>query len=72
MDKGYDFSLSDNGNVYLAGYGSSTWGSPVRAYTAGEDGFLSRFSASEEPVIVSSVTRMGQAPAMVPVSVMPL
>ena len=33
-----------NGNVYVAGSSAGTWGSPVRAYTSGGDGFVTRIS----------------------------
>jgi pimeloyl-ACP methyl ester carboxylesterase len=62
LDKGYGLSLSDNGNIYLGGYSNATWGNPVRAYTAYEDGFLTRFNIDNLPLIVSSVIRDGISP----------
>jgi hypothetical protein len=39
---GKDFA----GNIYLAGHSTATWGSPVRAYTAGEDAFAAKLVAT--------------------------
>ena len=34
------------GNAYVAGYSDATWGSPLRAYTSGLDGFIAKLNAS--------------------------
>ncbi len=34
--------MDGSGNVYVGGYGDATWGSPVRAYTAGYDAFAAK------------------------------
>ncbi|MBF0458314.1 MAG: SBBP repeat-containing protein [Nitrospirae bacterium] len=39
-DYGYGIAVDTSGNVYVAGYSTATWGSPVRAYTAGNDAFI--------------------------------
>ncbi len=33
-DVGYGIAVDDSGNVYVTGYSTATWGSPVRAYRA--------------------------------------
>ncbi|MBP7961497.1 MAG: SBBP repeat-containing protein [Caldilineaceae bacterium] len=38
-------AVDGSGNVFVAGYGAATWGSPVRSYTAGSDGFVAKVSA---------------------------
>jgi hypothetical protein len=43
----------DCGNVYVAGSSLGTWGSPVRAYTAGQDAFAARISNPHTPTIGS-------------------
>jgi VCBS repeat-containing protein len=41
-DSGNGVAVDGSGNVYVAGYSSATWGSPVRAYSSGDDGFLTK------------------------------
>jgi len=41
-DFGYGIGVDSSGNVYVAGYSYATWGSPVRAYTAGSDAFAAK------------------------------
>jgi len=47
-DCGYAAAVDGSGNVYVAGYSSAAWGSPVRAYTAGTDGLAARLTAAGE------------------------
>jgi YD repeat-containing protein len=61
-DKAYGLALGEEGNVYLAGYGNATWGTPLRAYTASNDGFVARVNTEDAPLIVSSVKRNGSSP----------
>ena len=37
-------TLDTSGNIYIVGWATSTWGSPVRAYTGNYDGFVAKFS----------------------------
>ena len=41
---GYGIAVDGNGNVYVAGESDGTWGSPVRAYTAGLDAFAAKLT----------------------------
>ena len=41
-DYGYDLTIDNNTNIYVVGYSDATWGSPVRAYTAGIDAFVAK------------------------------
>jgi hypothetical protein len=43
---GLAIAVDGNGNVYVAGVSNATWGSPVRAYTAGADAFAARLDSS--------------------------
>ncbi len=47
---GYDaarsVAMGPDGSVYVAGLSDATWGTPVRAYTAGVDAFAAMFPAS--------------------------
>jgi hypothetical protein len=46
---GNDFGLGiafDGDNVFVAGYGTAAWGSPVRFYTAGHDAFAARITVT--------------------------
>ena len=38
--------MDGSGNVYVAGDSNATWGSPVRAYTAGLDAFAAKLTAA--------------------------
>ncbi len=43
-DYGYAVALDPGGNVYVAGYSNATWGSPVQAYTSGNDAFVAKLT----------------------------
>ncbi len=45
VDHGIAIAVDTIGNVYLAGYGPTTWGTPVRAYTASNDAFIVKFNS---------------------------
>ena len=45
-DKSYGMATDENGNTYVAGPSSSTWGDPVRAYSASTDGFVAKLDPS--------------------------
>ncbi len=45
-DYGQGIAVDSSGNVYVAGYGNATWGTPVRAYSSGNDGFAVKLSSS--------------------------
>jgi predicted secreted hydrolase len=45
-DYGQAIAVDANGDVYLAGYSTASWGVPVRPYNAGADGFVAKFPAS--------------------------
>ncbi|WKZ39486.1 MAG: SBBP repeat-containing protein [Anaerolineales bacterium] len=45
VDKGSDVVLDENGNIYVTGYSTATWGSPIRAYFgSGQDGFAAKLN----------------------------
>lgn len=47
---GYDFAgplgLDGSDNVYITGTSADTWGSPIRAFGAGSDGFVAKLNSS--------------------------
>ena len=46
-DNGYTIAIDGSGNVYVGGYSSESWGSPVRAFSGGSyDGFVAKLDSS--------------------------
>ncbi len=45
-DYGYGIAVDGSGNVYVAGTSKGTWGTPLRAYTGGSDGFVAKLDSS--------------------------
>ncbi len=45
-DEGYSIAVDGSGNVYVGGYSNATWGSPIRAYTSGDDAFAAKLDSS--------------------------
>ena len=45
-DSGSAIAVDASGNVYVGGYSNGTWGSPVRAYTAGYDAFAAKLDSA--------------------------
>ena len=44
-DFGYGMAVDGSGNAYVAGRSDATWGSPVRAYTFGDDAFAAKLAS---------------------------
>jgi hypothetical protein len=51
-DYGYGVAADGSGNVYVAGYSTATWGSPVRAFRGGDDAFVAKISPN--PVVTTN------------------
>jgi hypothetical protein len=43
---GYNIAVDGSGNVYVVGYSTATWGSPVRAQAGGSDVFAAKLTPS--------------------------
>jgi hypothetical protein len=41
-DGAVSIAVDDHGNIYVAGYSTSTWGTPINPYAAGYDAFVAR------------------------------
>jgi hypothetical protein len=48
-DFGFAVGVDVTGNVYLGGYSQGAWDSPIRPYTAAEDGFVVKLSPASLP-----------------------
>jgi hypothetical protein len=46
VDESYGLAVDGSGNVYLTGFSDAAWGSPMRAYTSGEDAFAAKLNSS--------------------------
>jgi hypothetical protein len=62
IDKAYGMLLGSAESAYLFGYSDATWGTPVRAYSAGNDNFAAKVNLENLPLIVSSATRNAASP----------
>jgi LPXTG-site transpeptidase (sortase) family protein len=52
QDYGYGIDVDSDGNVVVVGPGNSTWGNPIRAYTAEMDAFVVKLGSP--PVVIST------------------
>jgi hypothetical protein len=50
-DQGNAIAADGGGNVYVAGYSSANWGSPVRSYSGGNDAFVVKIAAKSDQTI---------------------
>ncbi len=52
-DQASAVAVDGSGNIYLGGNSAATWGSPVRAYTSGTDGFVTKISSATAGITVT-------------------
>jgi hypothetical protein len=45
-DQDRGITIDGSGNVFVMGYSTDTWGSPVRSYTGGDDAFVAKLDSS--------------------------
>jgi hypothetical protein len=55
-DTGFGIAVDGSGNAYVTGDSSATWGSPVRAYTAGADAFAATIAG---PSVLEEIPTLG-------------
>ena len=55
-DIGNGIAIDGGGSIYVAGYSNATWGSPVAAYTSGNDAFAVQMPA-DMPTPTSTITQ---------------
>jgi len=55
MEGGDDIALDTDGDCYVLSWGNAAWGSPIRPYTGGDDGFVAKISPAvvDAPAISS-------------------
>jgi hypothetical protein len=46
FNNAYQVAADGGGNAYVAGYSEGTWGTPVRPYSGGLDGFIAKLNGS--------------------------
>jgi len=61
-DRGRGIAVDSSGNAYVAGYSSTTWGSPVRAYSGSNDAFVARVSGEAPTDSTPPTTTCSQNP----------
>jgi hypothetical protein len=54
FDDGFAIAVDGNGNIYVGGYSTATWGEPVRAFSGGQDAFVAKLYSTgkltKEPI----------------------
>jgi hypothetical protein len=45
FDEGYGITVDSSGNVYVTGYSSATWGTPLNAHAGGDDAFVAKLNS---------------------------
>ena len=46
QDSGGGIAVDTNGNIYVSGYSTATWGSPIRPYSGSSDAFVAKFDGT--------------------------
>jgi len=46
QDEGTSIAVDDSGNVYIAGFSDSPWGSPINAHAGNSDAFVAKLNSS--------------------------
>jgi len=46
FDSGYGIEVAESDNIYIVGRSGATWGTPVNAYSGGQDFFVAKLSSS--------------------------
>ena len=54
QDLGKSIAVAAGGQLLVSGNSTATWGSPLRAYTASEDGFAARLNAATGSLLVNT------------------
>jgi hypothetical protein len=54
QDLGKSIAVAASGSLFVSGNSTATWGSPLRAYTASEDGFAARLDAATGGLFVNT------------------
>ena len=57
-DSGIAVAVDSKGGLLVAGTSAVTWGTPVRAYTASDDGFVAKIGGSSAGIVVTPTTAL--------------
>ena len=59
VDRGSAIAVDGSGNIYVAGTSYAAWGSPVRAFTTGEDAFVAKLDYHTPPTVAITYSVSG-------------
>jgi hypothetical protein len=69
VDHGNTIAVDSSGNIYVAGTSYDAWGSPVRAFTTGEDAFVAKLDYHTPPTAAITYSAAGPYKSMAAVTI---
>jgi len=62
-DECYGITTDASSNVYVCGYSDAAWGSPIRAYSSGNDGFVNKITSTTTSLATQAATAVSATTA---------